>query len=137
MGYEHPSIYKNIKRHSYNIDNLNKVHKAYTKMQELSTDELLKNPAATSTQHDLVKSELLGHLGNILTSAKQISRIISNNQSNVLVYCPDGSSLTSMMTSLAQLFLDPYYRTFEGFKVLVWKEWNYYLYDFCATGLLI
>lgn len=106
-------------------------------MQNLSVNELLKNPTETTVFKSLIKSEWLGQVGNVLQSAKQISRLIARNQSNVLVYCPDGTSVTCMITSLAQLYLDPYYRTFDGFKILIWKEWNYYLYNFVSKGLLV
>ncbi|KAJ1633566.1 protein-tyrosine phosphatase-like protein, partial [Pavlovales sp. CCMP2436] len=41
----------------------------------------------------------------------------------VLVHCSDGWDRTSQITALAQLQLDPYYRTLRGFAVLVEKEW--------------
>jgi hypothetical protein len=41
----------------------------------------------------------------------------------VLVHCSDGWDRTSQLTALAQLLLDPFFRTFDGFKVLVEKEW--------------
>ena len=41
----------------------------------------------------------------------------------VLIHCSDGWDRTAQLTSLAQLLLDPYYRTIEGFETLVQKEW--------------
>lgn len=38
---------------------------------------------------------------------------------------------------MAQIFCDPYYRTFEGFKVLVHKEWIYYKHDFARKSLIV
>lgn len=42
----------------------------------------------------------------------------------VLVHCSDGWDRTSQLTSLAQLLLDPYYRTIDGFQVCcnVWLK---------------
>lgn len=42
---------------------------------------------------------------------------------SALVHCSDGWDRTSQLCALAQLQLDPFYRTFEGFKVLIQKDW--------------
>ena len=36
-----------------------------------------------------------------------------------LVHCSDGWDRTSQLTSLAQLLLDPFYRTITGFQVCI------------------
>ena len=41
----------------------------------------------------------------------------------VLVHCTDGWDRTAQLCSLAQLLLDPHFRTVEGFAVLIEKEW--------------
>ena len=41
----------------------------------------------------------------------------------VLVHCSEGWDRTPQLTSLAQLLLDPAYRTRAGLQVLVEKEW--------------
>jgi len=45
----------------------------------------------------------------------------------VLVHCSDGWDRTSQLAAMAQLLLDPYYRTFNGFAALIEK-------DFCNFG---
>ncbi|VDD81292.1 unnamed protein product [Mesocestoides corti] len=41
----------------------------------------------------------------------------------VMVHCTDGWDRTPQLTSLAQILLDPYYRTIQGFRILVEREW--------------
>lgn len=41
----------------------------------------------------------------------------------VVVHCSDGWDRTAQICSLAQVCLDPYYRTIKGLEVLIEKEW--------------
>lgn len=54
-----------------------------------------------------------------------------------MVYCHQGISGTPLLTSLSQVICDPYYRTFEGLKRLVHKEWHYYQHNFQMKGLVL
>lgn len=56
---------------------------------------------------------------------------------NVLVYCQLGNSGTPVITALAQIFCDHYYRTFDGFRTLIHKEFSYYLYNFQKKGFVL
>ena len=47
----------------------------------------------------------------------------------MLVHCSDGWDRTSQLTSLSQLMLDPYYRTYEGFKVQKLIDCHLFSYD--------
>ena len=52
-----------------------------------------------------------------------IVRAVAIDRRSVLVHCSDGWDRTPQLTSLSMLMLDPYYRTIEGFIVLIEKEW--------------
>ena len=71
----------------------------------------------------LAKSGWLKHIAGILDGAGLIARQVGLQHSHVLIHCSDGWDRTSQLSALSQLCLDPYYRTLEGFIVLVEKDW--------------
>ena len=48
---------------------------------------------------------------------------VESHKTSVLVHCSDGWDRTAQLTSLSMIMLDCYYRTIEGFEVLIEKEW--------------
>ncbi|CAG8754347.1 15358_t:CDS:1, partial [Racocetra fulgida] len=63
------------------------------------------------------------HISTLLESALVIIKSVHISGSHVLVHCSDGWDRTVQLTSISELCLDPYYRTFNGFQVLIEKEW--------------
>ena len=51
----------------------------------------------------------------VLACVNEILNAITKKEANILIHCSDGWDRTAQLSSLAQLLLDPYYRTFEGF----------------------
>ena len=49
---------------------------------------------------------------------------------NVLIYCRNGQLGSAVVSSLAQIFLDPHFRTMKGFESLICKDWLYLEHDF-------
>lgn len=74
-------------------------------------------------RHALRRSGWLRHLSSILQGTLIVVRTVHIASSHVLVHCSDGWDRTAQITALAQLCLDPYYRTIRGFMVLIEKEW--------------
>lgn len=59
----------------------------------------------------------------ILKSVDMLLKSMIFNHSNVLIHCSDGWDRTSQVVSLLEICLDPFYRTYEGFMILVEKDW--------------
>ncbi|XVE68659.1 hypothetical protein DITRI_Ditri09bG0086500 [Diplodiscus trichospermus] len=76
--------------------------------------------ASVSTLGD---SGWLIHVQSVLAGSAWIAARVALESASVLVHCSDGWDRTSQLVSLANLMLDPYYRTFAGFQALVEKDW--------------
>lgn len=70
----------------------------------------------------------------ILTGAIQVADKVSSGRSSVLVHCSDGWDRTAQLTSLAMLMLDSFYRSIEGFEILVQKEWISFGHKFASVS---
>ncbi|ORX95343.1 phosphatases II [Basidiobolus meristosporus CBS 931.73] len=119
-GSENMEHYKNCKKLYLGIDNIHVMRDSLNKVIEAiqSTDT-----SGIVTKIQLSKTNWLKHIGSILEGAAVIVNNIAQSNSHVLVHCSDGWDRTSQLTSLAELCLDPFYRTIRGFEVLVEKEW--------------
>uniref|UniRef100_K3W822 phosphatidylinositol-3,5-bisphosphate 3-phosphatase n=1 Tax=Globisporangium ultimum (strain ATCC 200006 / CBS 805.95 / DAOM BR144) TaxID=431595 RepID=K3W822_GLOUD len=101
------------------IENIHTMRKSYNKLLDLCVGK-----QSNDKWLDLLSStHWLEHISRILDSAVEIVRLIKEEKSSVLIHCSDGWDRTAQLTSLAQLMVDPYYRTVQGFQVLIEKEW--------------
>jgi myotubularin-related protein 1/2 len=56
----------------------------------------------------------------------------------VLIHCPTGMDGSSVLSSLVQIVSDPFYRTFAGFRALIYKEWIWMMHNFVGRfGLML
>ncbi|KAJ3603591.1 hypothetical protein NHX12_028336 [Muraenolepis orangiensis] len=58
-----------------------------------------------------------------LQKATEVVECLEKENANVLIMEDSGSDLCCVISSLAQLMLDPFYRTLLGFQSLIQKEW--------------
>lgn len=120
-GTENMENYRAGKKAYLGIDNIHVMRNSLKTIVEA-----LREAETTSTSLDrglLRKSNWLRHISTLLDGALVIVRNIHLNASHVLIHCSDGWDRTAQLSATAQLCLDPYYRTLEGFKVLVEKDW--------------
>ena len=68
-------------------------------------------------------SEWLPYLGSLMQISGAVIDVMDILGASVMVCLEDGWDATAQICSIAMLCLDPYYRTIEGFRVLVEKEW--------------
>jgi len=108
-----------------NIENIHVMRESYQKM-----GRLVQRP--NGVQHDATwmsaveSTGWLMHVREVLRGVLAMVTQIDRNRGSVLSHCSDGWDRTTQLCSLTELCLDPYYRTLEGFCVLIEKEWLSY-----------
>ncbi|GMT28574.1 hypothetical protein PFISCL1PPCAC_19871 [Pristionchus fissidentatus] len=117
-----------------NIQNIHVVRDSLKKLQ----DSLFPRVNNKNYVRQVDESRWLHHIQSILEGVWCIVNTVHNEKCSTLVHCSDGWDRTSQLTSLSMLCLDPYYRTIEGFAVLIEKEWCSFGHKFsqrCSQGI--
>eukprot|EP00638_Chattonella_subsalsa_P016782 CAMPEP_0117820430 /NCGR_PEP_ID=MMETSP0949-20121206/2458_1 /TAXON_ID=44440 /ORGANISM="Chattonella subsalsa, Strain CCMP2191" /LENGTH=646 /DNA_ID=CAMNT_0005659373 /DNA_START=131 /DNA_END=2070 /DNA_ORIENTATION=- len=121
IGGGHESVSKlggkqNCQLQFLNLPNIHTIRESFHAFNQACC---LDYPQETWLQalHD---SKWLHHLNNILVGA--FLKYLEQGDP-VLVHCSDGWDRTAQVCSLAQLMLDPFYRTIKGLQVLIDKDW--------------
>ena len=71
-----------------------------------------------------------------LKITNEIANLVSEGN-NVLIHCSDGWDRTPQLVTMSQILLDPYFRTFMGFAVLIEKDWLGFGHQFAKrSGML-
>ncbi|KAL2826862.1 protein-tyrosine phosphatase-like protein [Aspergillus cavernicola] len=121
LGSENMDNYKFATKAYLGIDNIHVMRDSLNKVIDTLKDSDLTPLGPNRDQ--LAKSGWLKHISGILDGAGLIARQVGLQHSHVLIHCSDGWDRTSQLSALSQICLDPYYRTLEGFMVLVEKDW--------------
>ncbi|CCK69875.1 phosphatidylinositol-3-phosphatase YMR1 KNAG_0D01230 [Huiozyma naganishii CBS 8797] len=111
------------KRLFLGIDN---IHVMSDTMSNLIDSFLIDTDVSSELSQALIHKKAFHWLRSvelILSSVDKLVKSIVFNNANILVHCSDGWDRTAQICSLIQLCIDPYYRTFEGFMVLIEKDW--------------
>ncbi|KAK9235334.1 protein-tyrosine phosphatase-like protein [Lipomyces kononenkoae] len=120
-GSENMENYKFARKVYLGIDNIHVMRESLSKVYEALKDSDI-TPLPPNREL-LYKSGWLKHISTVMEGAVLMGKRIHYYHSHVLVHCSDGWDRTAQLSSLAQIFLDPYFRTIDGFIILVEKEW--------------
>ena len=135
LGSENMDNYRFATKIYLGIDNIHVMRDSLNKVIDTLKESDL-TPLAPNREA-LAKSNWLKHIGGLLDGAGIIARQVGLQHSHVLIHCSDGWDRTSQLSALSQLCLDPYYRTLEGFIVLVEKDWLSFGHQFAhRSGFL-
>lgn len=121
LGSENMDHYKFAAKAYLGIENIHVMRDSLAKVIEAIKDSDIST--LPPNRELLAKSGWLKHITGLLDGAALIARQVGIQHSHVLIHCSDGWDRTSQLSALSQLMLDPYYRTIEGFIVLVEKDW--------------
>jgi myotubularin-related protein 6/7/8 len=136
-GTENMEHYKGCKKVYLGVDNIHVMRDSLQRITNvlraseppwsfglsIADGEELDNEAPPLDYVGLKRSAWLKHISALLEGTAIITRNIHVNNSHVLIHCSDGWDRTSQLAALAEICLDPYYRTMRGFAVLVEKDW--------------
>jgi myotubularin-related protein 6/7/8 len=121
LGSENMDYYPHAEKAYLGIDNIHVMRKSLNAVVDLLKESDLS--LLPLDRRKLASSNWIKHIDNIMRGTDLIVRTVGIMHSHVLIHCSDGWDRTSQLSALSQLCLDPYYRTLEGFIVLVEKDW--------------
>lgn len=131
-GYEFEGNYKDCKIEFMGIENIHAVRESY-----INLFRLINSDDMTHWLSKLEDTSWLKHISTILQATSRVVDLIHETKASVVVHCSDGWDRTTQVCSLAQICLDPYYRTLDGFTSLIKKEWCHFghkFFDRCFDG---
>eukprot|EP00606_Chrysophyceae_sp_TOSAG23-5_P000451 GSChrysophyteH2.ASY1.ANO1.764.1 assembled CDS len=134
-GYESTSNYPYCKLDFYNIGN---IHVMRDSLKSITSLLMAPSPAGGDVSFGKAFEDTgwLTHVRLVIKASYDSATFLHRGEP-VLVHCSHGWDRTAQVCALGQVFIDPFYRTMEGFKVLVEKDWFSFGHAFgmrCAHG---
>tara|TARA_B110000305_G_C19339662_1_gene588430 strand:- start:301 stop:1002 length:702 start_codon:yes stop_codon:yes gene_type:complete len=133
-GYELSACYPTSHLSFHNISNIHAIRESLNKVNSCCTSSSQSDVNFSSNIED---SKWLLHTKLVLQASWQAAFVCSVKELPVLVHCSHGWDRTSQVCALAQIFLDPFFRTCKGFRILVEKDWLAFGHPFqlrCGHG---
>ncbi|XP_059051540.1 myotubularin-related protein 3 [Achroia grisella] len=100
------------------LPNIHHVRRSFQQMRALVAE-----PSDQANWHSNLERTLWPqYVAGVLRAAGVVARAVAGGRP-ALVHCSDGWDRTPQIVAAAQLLLDPYYRTMQGFRILIEREW--------------
>ena len=136
-GYEMQSNYEGVEVFFLDIENIHVMRSSLTRLMDLTCGMgAVPMRDGHGDEHwltNLESNKWLSHVQQVLVGSVKMARVVTGQGQSggetVVVHCSDGWDRTSQLCALSQLMIDPFFRTIEGFRVLVEKDW-------CAFGYM-
>jgi len=132
-GYENMDNYPFAKLHFMGIDNIHGMRDAREKVGQ----NMFSGKGDNKYLSKIDGSGWLQYICLLLRNTCLMVKVMMEDKCSVVVHCSDGWDRTAQICALGQLCMDPYYRTIEGFIVLIEKDWLGFGHQFhtrCAHG---
>uniref|UniRef100_A0A6J0UDD6 Myotubularin-related protein 9-like isoform X1 n=2 Tax=Pogona vitticeps TaxID=103695 RepID=A0A6J0UDD6_9SAUR len=127
-GTEHRSSYPGWKRLHRPLERGRPLQESFVKLVEACNDPSL-NMDRWLTK--LEASRWLAHVKEALSTACLAAQCMERERACLLVHGAEGTDTTLLVTSLAQVILDPECRTMAGLQSLLEREWIQAGHPFC------
>ncbi|XP_030754837.1 myotubularin-related protein 3 isoform X2 [Sitophilus oryzae] len=118
-GCECNEYYPNCEIQFMNLANIHAIRKSFHALRQLCMSS-----ADQPNWFSLLEgTRWLLHMSGLIKAAVTLTTAVERDARPVLVHCSDGWDRTPQIIALGELLLDPYYRTVDGFRVLIEREW--------------
>ncbi|OQR94323.1 myotubularin-like protein [Achlya hypogyna] len=121
-GFEIAEFYNNVPLLFMNIENIHSMRDSIRRLFELVKGEVRGSERANWLS-SLESTRWLEHVRSILVATTMGVDKMVDEGASLVVHCSDGWDRTAQIMSLIKVACDPYYRTLEGFALLVQHEW--------------
>lgn len=119
-GFESKSSYSRWKRLHRQMEKGKALQESLIKLVEACGDESHNMDRWLSK---LENSKWLSHVQTALSTAGLLAECVERDGHSVLVHGSEGTDCSLLISTLAQVIMDPHCRTLEGFLALLEREW--------------